>query len=149
MSKLANVSKHCEDILVLFIASKCYPQVSWQPAQRIRQSKIWDIKTGTCLRTLQGHTHYIYCLQVLPTSELVTGSGDKTVKLWNVETGTCLRTLQGHTHFIICLQVLSTGELATGSADKTVKLWNVKNWYMSQKPSTDILIVFTASKCYP
>lgn len=44
--------------------------------------KVWDIKTGTWVRTLQGHTHRVSCLQVLHTGKLASGSGDKTIRFW-------------------------------------------------------------------
>ena len=38
---------------------------------------------GIHTRTLKGHTSFVSSLVVLPTGELATGSGDKTIRVWN------------------------------------------------------------------
>ncbi len=46
--------------------------------------KVWDVSTGACLRTLQGHTDYVFSVCVSPDgSKIVSGSGDKTIKVWD------------------------------------------------------------------
>lgn len=84
--------------------------------------KIWDIGTGTELRTLKGHTAGIRCLQFDDT-RLLTGSIDQTIKVWNWRTGECVKTLTGHRSGIVSLHW--TGNiLASGSMDHTIRIWN-------------------------
>ena len=59
--------------------------------------KLWDVHTGTCIRTLSGHSWYILSCAWSPDGlQILSGALDNTFKLWDVHTGACLRTLNGH-----------------------------------------------------
>ncbi len=52
---------------------------------------------GKCLKTLKGHTNYVFCCNFNPQSSLVvSGSFDESVRIWDVKTGQCLKTLPAH-----------------------------------------------------
>jgi len=37
--------------------------------------KVWDLKTGHCIKTIEGHQHFITCVDFNKTSPLIaTGS---------------------------------------------------------------------------
>ena len=56
--------------------------------------KVWDIKTGNCLNTLEGHKHFIWAIDVLQKLQIiVSGSQDNTIKFWDIKTGECLKNL--------------------------------------------------------
>jgi hypothetical protein len=91
--------------------------------------KIWNSKTGACIRTLEGHTDGVSCLATIyEGKQIVSGSYDKTIKIWNLDTGDCIRTLEGHTGEVLCLTTIySSGGypyIVSGSSDKTIKIWN-------------------------
>ena len=44
--------------------------------------KIWDLKTGGCIRTLRGHGSGVRCLQ-FNDHRLISGSIDRTLKVWD------------------------------------------------------------------
>jgi len=46
--------------------------------------KIWDVKSGKCIKTLEGHTDYVNSLAVLPDDTLASGSDDCNIKIWNI-----------------------------------------------------------------
>lgn len=74
-------------------------RVMQQPDTTIR---FWDIETGECLKTLLGHTNWIWSIFLSPDAQvLASGSEDKTIKIWDIETCQCLKTLEGHIEAII------------------------------------------------
>ena len=44
--------------------------------------KIWDTSSGTCIKTLKGHTHSVNSLCLLTDGTLASGSYDNTIKIW-------------------------------------------------------------------
>jgi len=57
--------------------------------------KLWDVSTGECLRTLQGHTKCVRSVVFSPDVQtLASGSDDETIKLWDIKTGECLKTFR-------------------------------------------------------
>lgn len=47
--------------------------------------KIWDIKTGSCINTLNGHKSYIRSLAFGDNNCILSNSNDKTVKIWGLK----------------------------------------------------------------
>ncbi|KZT66705.1 WD40 repeat-like protein [Daedalea quercina L-15889] len=96
--------------------------------ERLRIERNW--RRGRCIvRTLQGHTDGVMCLQFDETLShpafpvLITGSYDRTARVWNLETGTEVHRLTGHTRAVRALQ-FDAVKLITGSMDHTMKVWN-------------------------
>ena len=59
--------------------------------------KLWDVTSGECLQTLEGHSDDVNSVSFSPDgTKVASGSDDKTVKLWDVTSGECLQTLEGH-----------------------------------------------------
>jgi len=97
-------------------------------SERMTIERNW--RRGRCtVRTLQGHTDGVMCLQFSETLSypafpvLITGSYDRTVRVWNLETGTELQCLKGHTRPVRALQ-FDEAQLITGSMDCTLKVWD-------------------------
>ena len=118
-------------------------------ASRDKALKIWDVTTGYCVKTLQGHTSWVR--DVYPSLDgryLLSTGDDTTIRLWDISISNPVNqlTMVGHEHFIECcalapptsyqyLAILaglkkpppasSTAEfMASGSRDKTIKIWD-------------------------
>ena len=87
--------------------------------------RLWDVETGACVRTLEGHGDWVTSVCFSPDGRRVaSGSWDRTVRLWDAETGACVRTLQGHDGTVRSVCFSPDGRrLASGSSDRTVRLW--------------------------
>lgn len=93
-----------------------------------RTVRIWNPKTGQCLKLLQGHSNLVWTVGWRSDSKvLASGSDDQTIKLWDLETGQCLKTLQGHCNQISAISWSPDGQiLASGSDDHLVRLWDIQ-----------------------
>lgn len=89
--------------------------------------RIWDIKRGTCLKTLENNES-INSIAISSNGKyIVSGSCDNLIKIWKFSTGECLNTLEGHKDSIHSI-VISLDEkyIVSGSADNTIKIWDFK-----------------------
>ena len=92
---------------------------------------IWE--NDTCVKTLNGHTHWVNSVVELPDGRIASGSDDKTVRVWDINTGQC-EVLTGHTDRVgSLLQVNDV--FISGSSDKSMKVWKngdcIKTWNCS------------------
>ncbi|NJO43863.1 MAG: NACHT domain-containing protein [Cyanobacteria bacterium RU_5_0] len=92
--------------------------------------KLWDISTGHCLKTLSGHTSWVFSVDWSPDGQrLASGSSlnDLTARIWNPVTGDCLKVLTGHQSWIWWVKWSPDGKwLATAADDRMVKLWDAQ-----------------------
>lgn len=88
--------------------------------------KIWNVKTGTCIRTFE--CGYALCCSFLPgDGVVVVGTKAGELELFDVASATMLSSVAAHEGSIWSLQVSPDGRsLCTGSADKNVKFWEFK-----------------------
>jgi U3 small nucleolar RNA-associated protein 12 len=86
--------------------------------------KIWNVKTGTCLRTLE--CGYALCCSFLPGDKIVVvGTKSGALELFDIASSTLIETLEAHEGAIMALQIHPDGRsLVSGSADKEAKFWN-------------------------
>jgi Ca2+-binding EF-hand superfamily protein len=85
--------------------------------------KEWDIATGNCLHTLEGHTQEITSMFV-SGNFLYTGSREATAKRWDLTSKEEVHQFTGHLSVVRDVAIWN-GYLFTGSADGTAKCWDV------------------------
>jgi WD40 repeat protein/tetratricopeptide (TPR) repeat protein len=65
---------------------------------RDRTVKLWDVRTGRCLRTFSGHQGEVHTVQFSPDgAQALSASGDSVVKIWDLSTGNEFKSFEGHT----------------------------------------------------
>ncbi|MEP0920051.1 NB-ARC domain-containing protein [Leptolyngbya sp. DQ-M1] len=90
--------------------------------------KLWDWKTGQCLKTLRGHANWIWSVVFSPSAaQLVSASYDRTLKLWDVQTGRCLKTFQEQSSASMSVLFSADGQqLLSSDYSGRVSQWDVQ-----------------------
>ena len=87
----------------------------------------WNVQTGECLRTYEGHNSTVLCLAWSSTGAFaLSGSRDQTLRVWDIELGRCQRVFEGHKGTVSCVAWGPNERyVLSGSEDQTVRLWDV------------------------
>lgn len=105
-----------------------------------------EYESGTCFKTLEGHTDDVICLDFNhPKGMLISSSMDGSVKAWDLYRNKCLGNLEGHQGLVQCLQ-LDEARLLTGADDGTIKQWDLS---LIDNNSTFSSSVFSGSTSPP
>jgi WD40 repeat protein len=88
---------------------------------------IYNIKDGSLIKILQGHTSRVNDLVLISSNLLASSSSDTTVRIWDLMTYSEKFVLMGHVSSVYGLKLVSSGELASCSVDTTIKVWNTAN----------------------
>jgi WD40 repeat protein len=87
--------------------------------------KVWEVASGRCLHTLEGHTGQVRAVAFSPDgSRLAAARNDPAVMVWDVVTGRPTLRLRGHVQGVYALAFSPDGRLlVSASGDGTVRLW--------------------------
>jgi WD40 repeat protein len=44
---------------------------------------MWNMESGLCIKTLNGHEGSVLCLTIINNDKIVSGSDDCSIKIWN------------------------------------------------------------------
>jgi WD40 repeat protein len=95
--------------------------------------KIWDLKTGQLMRTLEGHKSILTCITLSPDGQtLASSSWDKTVKIWDFHTGEIKHSwkiYESEEYCIVDCSVISPDgkTLYTGTRYGSTYYWDVNS----------------------
>ncbi|MBI1746670.1 MAG: hypothetical protein HYR55_08785 [Acidobacteria bacterium] len=86
---------------------------------------IWNVETESVEQVLEGHTDRVTSVVWSPDStQLASGSWDRTVRVWAADDGRLVRTLTGHTDYVWSVAWWPYGcYLASGSYEGVIRLW--------------------------
>ena len=84
--------------------------------------RVWNLKTGKCIATLEGHSKYLHSVQIIPGGQFaVSGSGDNTVKIWDLDALCCVGTLEGHQSDVHSVAVSPDGTLIASTGFRILR----------------------------
>ncbi|KAI9597452.1 coatomer WD associated region-domain-containing protein [Syncephalis fuscata] len=95
--------------------------------------KLWDWEKGwKCIKTFEGHSHYVMKIVINPkdVNTFASASQDKTIKVWNLGADTPNYTLEGHEkglNYVDYYQGSEKPYLISAADDKQVKIWDYQN----------------------
>ncbi len=89
--------------------------------------KIWDLETGQCRATLEGHSDGISSVAITPDGKrILSGSFDKSVRVWDAGSGREVAKLEDHTNGVwSVVALLDNARALSGGFDKTLRLWEL------------------------
>jgi WD40 repeat protein len=91
--------------------------------------KLWDLQTGSNIRTLFAHDSSINALLFTGRTErLISAAADKTVKLWDWRTGEELKSIAFRSGSVDTLAISPDDQtLALGTSEGRIELWDAGN----------------------
>jgi WD40 repeat protein len=95
--------------------------------------QVWNVATGECVRTLEGHRSYVSDIQFTSDGKhLISSSSDQTICLWDWREGRPVAILRGHLDEVDGLSVSPDGRtFASRCRDGSIFLWPL---YPSTRP---------------
>jgi WD40 repeat protein len=86
--------------------------------------KVWDCSDDTLIKTLEGHTGWVYRLTVHDGKLYSGSSGDNTIKIWDCGDYSLITTLSGHTYMVVEL-TFQNDKLYSSDFDGAINIWKL------------------------
>ena len=102
-----------------------------------RVVKLWDIRSGECLATMEGHEYPVLSLSFSPDgNRLVSGSGDTSLIIWDLDSRTKQHQMKGHGFYVVtCDWDPNDNRIVSGSVDANICEWNSNTGDMIKRHS--------------
>jgi F-box and WD-40 domain protein 1/11 len=94
-----------------------------------RQIKMWDIRSGSCIRTIFGHSKGIACVQY-DGRRIISGSSDESVRIFDSTTGAEVACLKGHSDLVRTVQA-RWGDVPGSEADQAAEARTIDRSYLT------------------
>lgn len=89
------------------------------------QIKLWNVDTGECHKTLNGHTSSVESIKLLSNDKLLSCSQDKALMIWNVRTGNYVKAFHFDKSFPSCFTTLDSSRFICGFNNGIIKIWDL------------------------
>ena len=119
---LPDLEGHTEAVRCVRASTCMVLSGSWDKTVRL-----WDLRTGKCVRTMEGHTGTVYSVDMDGHCRTaVSGSEDNLIRLWDLGSGRCSATFAGHSSLVQDVVMHESGSsfLSLG-CDLVVNAWAV------------------------
>jgi WD40 repeat protein len=134
--------------ILLKLEGNRYSAVSVSPDGRLAVSgsrgntlQVWDLESGACLRTLEGHKDQVSSVSMSPDGRrAVSASWDNTLRVWDLRSGACLYTLEGHRDRVQSVSMTPDGRRAVSASwDNKLRIWDAESgaWLRTLDGHTD------------
>ncbi len=90
------------------------------------QIKVWDVATGQCLRTMDGHKSMIYAADLASDDSLIFSGCHGQLKVWDRASGQCLRTMETDNISSIYATYLSQDKRWGLSGGSQLNVWEIE-----------------------
>ncbi|GMW00568.1 MAG: hypothetical protein AMXMBFR84_17050 [Candidatus Hydrogenedentota bacterium] len=90
--------------------------------------KLWDLKTGNCVRKLKGHRKSVASVYLSRHGTVaLSGCVDGTVRLWDIGRAECIRDMDGKGGTVSCVALSTTRNIiVSGHEDAALRFWRVE-----------------------
>jgi murein L,D-transpeptidase YafK len=132
----ATAAEAADPVLALLLGySKAVQAVALSPSGRQAVSggldssaRLWDLKTGLLLRTLDTTASKIASVAFSPDGQsIVAACSDGKLRVFSLATGQTVATLEGHAGGALSVSVSPDGKkLLSAGSDKAIKLWDLE-----------------------
>jgi hypothetical protein len=96
------------------------------PSDKHEPPRIWDVKTGDMIASLQAHSDRINGWLLIEDHQVLTWSTDEILVLWDLDTGKFIHEFRGHKGSVKGVLLIESKALSW-SSDKTLRIWDLKN----------------------
>jgi WD40 repeat protein len=91
--------------------------------------RTWDLKTGSCIHKMPGHSGQPVALSLTPDKSLAASGatlGDGSVRVWDLVAGTCLRAFSSQEYVTNDVAITADGtRVVSAGVDKRLRVLNV------------------------
>jgi len=119
--KIINVNVQ---VYVVRVFSIEYKQIVCGTFSTSNNLQIYNYETGQMIRTLNGHSNYVYSIEMLSEQFMASGGVDQIVIIWDLSSYSIKYTLTGHTNQVRCIKRLSSNLIASGDNSGKIIIWN-------------------------